>query len=142
MNRNHWATGIAIVAVIVVLILGFRFLGSPAKQRELQADMRRVQALATLAQQISFSWNHSGKTLPANLDKITIAAKKDPFTGKPYGYHPKQDGQYELCAMFAADNRQLPDANTVDPWLHPKGDYCFQLDASQPVPQAAYNYYY
>lgn len=141
MNRNLWATGIAIVAVIVVLILGFRFLGSPAQQRKLQADTRRAQALAALAQQISFAWEQSGKVLPANLDKITITTKKDIFTGKPYDYHPKQGGQYELCATFAVDNRQLPDTNTADPWLHPKGDYCFQLDASQPVPQAPYNYY-
>ncbi len=136
------ATIVATAAVIVVLILGFRFLGSPAKQRLLRKDSRTVQALAALAGQINYSWNRSGHVLPANLDKIVGTVKKDPLTGESFVYHPKQDGEYEICATFAADSRELPDTNTADPWLHTKGDYCFQLDASQPVPAVSYNYYY
>jgi|SRR5580704_6115 hypothetical protein len=142
MNRNIRATILATVAVIAVLILGFRFLGSPARQRLLREDSRTVQALAALAGQINYAWNRSEKVLPANLDKITGTVKKDALTGKPFLYHPKQDSAYELCATFVADSRELPDTNTADPWLHPKGDYCFQLDASQPVPAVSYNYYY
>jgi len=142
MNRNVWATIVATSAVIVVLILGFRFLGSPTRQRLVRADARTVQALAALAQQINCSWNQSEKVLPANLGRITGTVKRDAITGKPYVYHPKQNSEYELCATFAADSRELPDTNTADPWLHPKGDYCFQLDASQPIPNVPYNYYY
>jgi|SRR5580704_5438153 hypothetical protein len=142
MNRNVWATIVATGAVIVVLILGFRFLGSPARQRLVRLDARTVQALAALAQQINYSWNLSGKALPSNLDKITGTVKKDAQSGKPFLFHPRQNSAYELCATFAADSREQPDTNTADPWLHPKGDYCFQLDASQPVPAVPYNYYY
>jgi hypothetical protein len=39
------------------------------------------QALAALAQQISYSWNLSGKALPASLDKITGTVKKDALSG-------------------------------------------------------------
>jgi hypothetical protein len=141
MNRNMWATMSATLAVIVVLILGFRFLGSPAKQRLVRADSRDVQALASLAQQISFAWNQSEKVLPGNLDKITNTVKKDVLNGKPFVYRPKQNSAYELCATFATDSRELPDVNSADPWLHPKGDYCFQLDASEPVPAVSYNPY-
>lgn len=140
MNRNAWAAIIATVAVVLVLCFGFRFLGSPAQQRLVRADARDVQALAAVAQQISFVWNQSEKTLPANLDRITAVTKKSFLTGEPFVYHAKPNGAYELCATFATDNRQVPDANTADPWLHPKGDYCFQLDASQPVPAAPYYY--
>jgi hypothetical protein len=142
MNRNMWATIVATGAVIVVLILGFRFLGSPTRQRLVRGDARTVQALAALAQQINYSWNQSGKALPTNLDKITGMVKKDALSGKPFLFHPKQNSEYELCATFAADSRELPATNTADPWLHPEGDYCFQLDASQPVPAVSYNYYY
>src|SRR5580700_2360085 len=142
MNRNRWATIVATAAVVVVLILGFLFLGSPAKQRLLRADLRTIQALAGIAGQINYSWNHSEKVLPANLDKITGVDKKGSLNGKPFIYHPKQNSEYELCATFAVDSRELADSNAVDAWLHPKGDYCFQMDASQPVPAVSYNYYY
>jgi hypothetical protein len=141
MNRNLWATIVAVVAVIVVLILGFRFLGSPARQRLVLADTRTVQALAALAQQINFAWTHS-QALPANLDKISGTSKKDALSGKPFVYHAKQNSEYALCATFASDSRYLPDTNTADPWLHPKGDYCFALDASQPVPAVTFPYSY
>jgi hypothetical protein len=142
MNRNIWATTIATIAVIVVLILGFRFLGSPAKRRLIRTDSQTIQSLAMLAGQINYTWNQSGKVLPANLDKFLGTVKKDALTGKPFVYRPKQNSEYELCARFAIDSRQLPDINTADPWLHPKGDYCFPLDASQPVPNFFYNNYY
>ena len=86
MNRNRWAAIVATAAVIVVLILGFRFLGSPAKQRLLRADLRTIQALAGIAGQINDSWNHSEKVLPANLDKITGVDKKGALNGKPFIY--------------------------------------------------------
>jgi hypothetical protein len=141
MNRNVRATLLAAVAVIVVLILGFRFLGSPGKQRLVRADYKNVQALASLAQQINIAWNQSEKVLPDNLDKIDGAGKKDVLTGKPFLYHPKKYSEYELCATFATDSSELPDANTADAWLHPKGDYCFQLDAQKSVPGVPYNFY-
>lgn len=141
MNRDVRATVVAAIVVTAVLILGFRFLGSPARQRLILADTRTVQALAALAQQINYSWMQSDKVLPANLDKITGIAKKDALDGKPFVYHPKQNSEYQLCATFGLDDRQLPDANAADPWLHPQGDYCFQLDASQPVQPAPYAYY-
>ena len=142
MNRNAWAAIIATAAVVVVLCLGFRFFGSPSYQRLVRADARDVQALAALAQQINFLWNQSQKTLPGNLDRITVITKKSFLTGRPFVYHPEQSGAYELCTTFATDNRQAPDTNTVDPWVHPKGDYCFQLDATQPVPSVPYYSYY
>lgn len=142
MNRNSWAASMAIVAVLIVSILGFRFLGSPSTQRDFQKDLRRIQALSTLAQQIDVAWNQSEKTLPANLDRITFATKNDPFTGRPYQYHLKQNGRYELCATFSSDSRQSAQANTADFWLHPKGDYCFMLDATQSVPPIPYYDYY
>ncbi|MGA2094894.1 MAG: hypothetical protein ABSH39_01220 [Candidatus Acidiferrum sp.] len=141
MNRNVWATLLAAVAVIVVLILGFRFLGSPSKQRLVRADYKNVQALASLAQQINSAWDKSEKALPDDLDKINGVVKKDVLTGKPFLYHPKKHSEYELCATFATDSHELPNTNADDPWRHPKGDYCFQLDAAKPVPQAPYNFY-
>jgi hypothetical protein len=143
MNRNTWAAIAATIAVAVVLALGFHVLGSPGTQRKVQFDLRTVRALAELAQQINQKWAGSAKVLPTSLEKFSTMTKLDSATYDSLGYHPKSNGQYELCAKFATDSR---DSDVYGghggraPWDHPKGDYCFQLDASQPVPQAPYYY--
>ena len=141
MNRNTWAAVLASIAVIVVLILGFRVLGGPGKQRLVRSDQRRVQLLAELAQQIKSKWQSSDRVLPASLDDFPKLMTQDPVTLKPFTYRPKSNGQYELCATFATNSLELSNASTAHPWVHPQGDYCFQLDASRDVPFAPYYYY-
>jgi hypothetical protein len=146
MNRDTWAAIAATIAVVVVIVLGFRVLGGPGRQRLVQSDQRAVRALAELAQQIKQSWDSSsnrdvwGKVLPANLDKFPASAKQDPLTHKSFTYRPKSNGEYELCATFALDSREAQDQNPEEHWAHPKGDYCFPFDATKPVPQAPYYY--
>ena len=140
MSRNSWAATVATLAVIVVTVLGLRALGGPGRQRLVQSDLRTVRTLGQLAQQITFTWNGSGKVLPANLEKFPNAMKQDLFTGQPFRYRPKSTSEYELCATFSTDSRNLPTQNGNDFWAHPQGDYCFALDASQPVPPVPYLY--
>jgi hypothetical protein len=140
MNRNSFAAIAATLAVIVVVGLGFHFLGGPGTQRQVRADDARVRALAGLAQQVKESWHHSSQALPANLDHFPEPAKKDALTGKLFEYRPKSGSQYELCATFVTDNRDRDTPGSSDQWIHPRGDYCFQLDAAEPVPNAPYYY--
>lgn len=140
MNRNLWAVLAATTAVIVVLILGFRFLGSPRSQRMVQADLKIVRMLAELAQQINYKWSSSNKTLPSSLEGFPKSMTQDPITSKAFGYKPKADSKYELCATFATNNRDLQNNDPNVHWTHPKGDYCFEFDAAQPVPMVPYYY--
>lgn len=137
--RNFAALIAAITAVGVVVILGFEVLGSPGTQRMVQSDLRTVRALAELAQQIHQQWSTSDRTLPVSLEKFPKSVKQDPLTAKPFGYHPELDNKYELCATFATDSRDRQSANPKDHWSHPKGNYCFEFDAAQPVPTAPYD---
>jgi hypothetical protein len=139
MNRDVWAAIAATVAVAVVVMLGFRVLGGPANQRLVRADLHTVRTLAELARQINHKWTTGGKTLPANLEKFPSTVKQDPVSGTPFVYHTKSNEEYELCATFATDNRFAPMVNTADPWIHPKGDYCFQFQASRTVPSVPYS---
>jgi len=84
MNRNVAATIAATAVVLAVVILGFREMGSPGTQRLRQADVKRVQALARIAQQVNTMWQQDGKTLPKDLEKVTAADKKDPVSGKAF----------------------------------------------------------
>ncbi len=119
MSRDGWAAVAATVGVVVVAILGFRVLGSPASQRLAQADLRTVRALAELAQQINQRWATGTRPLPADLSKLPSALKQDPVTGKPFVY---------------------PKVNTADPWIHPRGEYCFQFQAAGQVLEIPYSY--
>jgi hypothetical protein len=139
MSRDRWAAVAATVAVVVVVVLGFRVLGSPANQRLVQADLRTVHTLADLAQQINQRWS-KGDKLPADLETFAKAVKQDPVTGKAFVYRAKSNDEYELCASFATDNRDAPAVNTADPWIHPKGDYCFHFRASREVTTPPYSY--
>jgi hypothetical protein len=143
MNRNLVAAVAATTAVIVVVILGFHALGGPGTQRLVQSDLRVVRLLYNLATRINLKWTASGRVLPADLAALPESSTKDAVTGQKFSYRRKSDSQYELCASFSADshNPPGPEANGESNfWSHPKGDYCFQFDASQPVPQSPYYY--
>ena len=133
MNRNSRAALLAAIAVVLALVLGFRFLGGPASQRLVRADQRTLQTVGRLAQQINYLWQVGAKTLPVNLDTFPESSKKNPVTGAKFTYRSKSSSEYELCTNFFTDNRNMPDVNTADPWLHPKGDHCFSFDAGQSV---------
>lgn len=121
-NRSGLLLALAAMAVVVaVLALGFLRLGSPAHQREITADARRVSDLRAIAFQI-----HASAPPPA-------LRFKDPVTGAPYEYRAKAGTEYELCATFAAEGDETSEqwAATSDFWRHPKGRYCYQLDSSK-----------
>jgi hypothetical protein len=145
MSRDTRAALAAVVAVVAVIILGFRFLGSPASQRLIQSDLKTIQALNQLASQIEQKSKSSGNEIPANLDAFPDSAKQDPLTHKNFIYKPKSKTAYDLCATFAAKSPDVePQGNPAllkgDPWAHPPGDHCFSLDTSEPVPPAPYYY--
>jgi outer membrane lipopolysaccharide assembly protein LptE/RlpB len=142
MNRDVWAAIAATVAVVVVAALGFHVLGSPASQRLVQRDSHAVHTLAELAQQINGKWSTGNRMLPTDLEKFPSSVKQDPVSGKQFIYHVKSKDEYELCATFATDNREMPAAGTPDRWIHPKGDFCFQFQASEsvPIPWVPYSY--
>jgi hypothetical protein len=139
MSRDARAAIVAAMAIVVVIVLGFRVLGGPGTQRLVRSDERTVRSLAELAQKIQQKWRTDSR-IPATLDSFSEKEKQNPLTHKPFVYHPRSNTAYELCATFATDNRQQEPGEAEDAWRHPKGDFCFPLDATQSVPQAPYYY--
>jgi hypothetical protein len=140
MSKDARAAVVASIAVVLVIVLGFRVLGGPGTQRRLRSDERSVRSLSELAQKIQQQWRTSNSELPATLDRIPEREKQDLLSHKPFGYHPKSKSAYELCATFITDNRQLEPGEAQDAWRHAKGDFCFELDVTQPVSQVPYYY--
>ncbi len=149
----------AAVAVVGGVALGFFMTGSPAHQRDVEADNRRVQDLATIAQEIYSFVNPAPKpgqtstvsrALPGSLDELPFAYSTqphDPMSGASYEYHPASETNYRLCATFATDATEAArcignpgmrcpaaPASAYGPRIfseHPAGNYCFELDASK-----------
>jgi hypothetical protein len=139
MSRDARATFVAAIAIVVVIVLGFRVLGGPGTQRLIRSDEHTVRSLAELAQKIQQKWRTDSQ-LPPTLDSFSEKEKQDPLTHKPFVYHAKSNTAFELCATFATDNRHQEPSEAEDAWRHPKGDFCFPLDATQSIPQASYYY--
>jgi len=124
----------ALLAVLIVLGLGFRELGPRVNRRAMRADERRVEDLRSIAQAIYYRQ----RPLPAALSEVTAppANLNDPVTGAPYEYHPEAGKTYELCAIFASNSAAEQEEFTPHSefWGHPKGRHCYALDGSQVPP--------
>jgi hypothetical protein len=115
---SHLALAAALTAVLVVLALGFRYLGSPANLRAINSDERRLEDLRSIAQ-----WIHARSlALPATLSEPaqrSHANLTDPVTHAPYEYRAKSGKDYELCAAFvatgSADEDTYPPRSALEP---------------------------
>ena len=122
------AAGCAITGVS----FGLGWVGGPTRQREIEADMRRVENLRTIGMALQ-----TAETLPPALADLRRTHPDlritDPQTAKPYDYRVLGGHSYELCADFAAPS-SAQDAPSAYPfWSHNAGHACFRLDSTRPV---------
>jgi len=122
----------ALAAILLSLALGFLQTGSPATQRLIAQDNRRIQDLSAIANMVR-ARSRNG-SFPETL--TGIEGKADPFTQRPYEYRPLTYPNYELCATFDAASVPGP-AGTDNFWKHPAGRHCFNFETnnSAPFPQ-------
>jgi hypothetical protein len=139
MNRNLLATIGGVAIFLLVLILGFRELGSPKLQRLKQIDGRTAQIISQLAQATRNAYA-ADKTLPPDFSKMQIPMK-NPVNGVQILYRAKTGSEYELCSKFATDDQE-DSGEDYKFWRHPKGEYCFSFDAAAAnVPNVPYNFF-
>lgn len=128
---GKYLLGTAAAFAILALIGGFMLTGSPAHQRDLRLDERRVQNLASLSSYIELYANNHIR-LPESLDEISSEPGfnldiKDPQTDKPYEYQRLDSLRYQLCAEFATDTSQYRSRQDVQSqWSHGIGRTCFE----------------
>ena len=135
-----FAIGAAAV-VVTAFSIGLGVAGTPAVQRRIEADLRRVEDLRSITWALH-SWHQraarSAKPLPAALPElvgkgIPRSQTLDPETGSLYEYRVKSDTAYELCAVFS-NSEDADQVRQTRFWYHDKGQTCFALDATnQPV---------
>lgn len=101
-KKLAWIVGAVIFASIAY---GFVLAGSPAKQRDIRFDERRVNDLQSLQYAIVNFWQSRGQ-LPRSLSELDVLgyfAPTDPATQTNYDYAATGELSFELCADFAAE---------------------------------------
>jgi hypothetical protein len=147
-----WVTSGVLVASIV---LGFFIVGSPAKQRDIRFDEKRITDLQEIQGQVVMYWQKKDE-LPKTLEDLGknisgYQAPSDPQTQAAYKYTLKTNLSFELCATFTTDgtslgiygNKSVPvtsyDSSSTN-WDHKTGETCFtrtidpKLDSTDILP--------
>lgn len=128
----------AAAAVGAVFAIGLAAAGTPARQRQLEADRTRAQDLRNLATAIRGAHGAAGR-MPPNLGALGTSRRlrlEDPETRRPYEYSLEGGSRYALCARFAADSSEDSGLQFRPGsfWNHGPGRVCFQLDAALVAP--------
>jgi type II secretory pathway pseudopilin PulG len=131
--------------VIVSIVIGFVYIGSPMDQRALELDEQRSSALSQVDQAVQMHAD-SQQRLPATIDEASIvyyggkSSFVDPVTGKAIEYKVVSDTQYQVCATFETDTTKFEDMSNsmvrgaYESFMsHPAGRHCF--DRSVVFPQ-------
>lgn len=142
-SRNRAYAGVALATVAATFVAGMAVSGTPATQRQHEADRRRVSDLQTIARAVHDRYNRRAAAeppLPENLPALKagryVERIVDPQTRAPYIFRSKGGNQYELCATFAlADPDESGSGRVGSPfWKHAAGEGCYALDASTSPP--------
>ena len=142
-SRVAW-TSVAII--LMMIMLGFFIVGSPAKQRQMRMDQQKINDLSMLQNEIINYWQLKG-VLPATLDDLRndirgITIPKDPETRDEYRYFATDLLKFSICADFNLPSRNLNTRGKTYPirdpyyyggyfssgelWDHEAGEKCFE----------------
>jgi len=116
------AVGSAAV-VVLGIISGFIFVGSPAKARDIKLDAERLNALQSIQYQVVNYWDKTS-ALPESLvqlnDPITgFVLPVDPITKSSYEYVVNGPLSFDLCATFL---RESPAGLAMPSYAYPMYD--------------------
>jgi hypothetical protein len=135
--------------VLVVIVAGLAFSGSPRHERQRVLDGQRVADLEAITTALEERVVEDGR-LPGRLGDLQgpsprgLRSLRDPVTHRPYEYRQLDSLSYEVCATFdTVDSLSGPDAWSPPSefWRHGAGRACFtvhvppsRLRAGSPAP--------
>jgi hypothetical protein len=124
-----------LIVVPLAIVVGFWVAGSPAQQRDVRNDERRVEHLQTIQYHIVEEFWLNKNRLPTALAELEddisgFDVPVDPVTRDPYEYRRLGPLSFELCATFAlertGDPRVAKPLGETDSWDHGAGRACFE----------------
>ncbi len=100
-------SSISVILVAAAIVYSFMIMGSPAKQRLLRLDDRRINDLQSIQYQVINYWQQKEK-LPEELSVLSnsttgysLPVEPEFEKGNSYEYFVKDKLKFELCATFA-----------------------------------------
>jgi hypothetical protein len=134
-----WITALV---VLVAVVSGFFIIGSPASQRLVRFDEKKVNDLQNIQWQIVNFWQNKER-LPNSFVELedpisSFMVPVDQQTSEEYGYNVISDLSFELCAVFNKEDAGLSGENirVAKPfggsgiedsnWAHGEGEVCFE----------------
>ncbi|MDD5623938.1 MAG: hypothetical protein PHI23_04490, partial [Candidatus Peribacteraceae bacterium] len=128
---------VSLATILLALVCGGWFVGSPGQERLRKLDEQRVSDLQALANGVydvvykGLPYDSStplSESLPATVKEVIaksgVTRVNDPQTGEPYIYRVISSSRFEVCAVFA-----LPGVHSYDSfWDHSAGEQCFSFD--------------
>lgn len=123
-----FSNGFAIAATALVaafVFAGFSNIGSPAHERRIMADDRRVEDLQELQGTIGGWWT-AHRALPRSLSDLPSGPKTD-LLGHDYDYRVTGAQSYRLCAVFDGPSEPSGAPYQTFDWSHPAGYHCYSL---------------
>lgn len=132
MNVQRIAVIGSIAAVAAAVAAGLWQIGSPAEQRLLRLDERRVDELKQISWTVDYRWDREQR-LPDTAAELVDGQRltrlpTDPITGEAYEYRVAGPRQFEVCATFDRPSRR---ELAGDFWFHDAGHRCFTLDVTE-----------
>jgi len=135
VNLNRLFVFGAIAVVIAGLALAFGFLGTPAHQRQVSMDKRRINDLIDITN--SLHNRYQDGALPRYLPESITA--RDPASRQTYEYRRVDATHYVLCAAFDTNDHFESGDESTGPavawpryaWQHGRGRTCYQFDVTE-----------
>lgn len=134
------------VVILLTIILGFVFVGSPARQRQIRFDEQRISELSTIQNEI-VNYYDQEDSLPENLAALENSltgfyVPVDPETAAPYEYIVTDELKFSLCATFSQPSIASSNNSYMSPatyyygdgrifgqnWDHEAGRVCFDRE--------------
>lgn len=146
-------TIVTTIVVLICIVVGFIYMGSPRQARLALEDVQRVQDLSFIQNEVVEYWRTT-ETLPASLAAIGdpiryVEVPVDPVTGEQYEYTVTGTTSFELCATFATKSKEgVPEdsrayygafSGTEAYFTHDVGRTCFTrtIDPARTTPYPA-----
>jgi hypothetical protein len=132
VNLQRAVAFFTILIVILVVAAAFMVLGPPNRERAEALDRQRVADVRRAAEDLADRYTATKQSLPDRLSD----PKRDPVTGRPYGYRRVDATHYELCATFDRRSPKSEDPVLDDGafWRHSAGRACYEFDVRRAVP--------
>lgn len=100
----YWMTFGSIALIVLSMIVGFVYVGTPQSARLYKLDTQRVSDLQSLQSGLLNYWNQKD-VLPDSIDQLRdpltgFVQPFDPVSKQPYGYTKTGELTFQLCANF------------------------------------------